>query len=77
MSFGLSWDKVKGALISAAITAILTGAGYIIGVGDIFNIDLRALANVVSLSALTALVSLIKAFFTTPQGEFAGAVKVQ
>ena len=76
MLFTLNWVNVKSALVSAAITAVLTGAGYIIGVGDVFNLDVHALVNVVSLSALTAFVSLVKSFFTTPSGDFVGAVSI-
>lgn len=75
--FTLDWTKIKSALVSAIITAILAIAGYILGVGDVFNLDLHALVNVASLSALTALVSLIKSFLTTPQGNFVGAVEVK
>lgn len=77
MLFSLDWTKIKSALVSALITAILAAAGYVIGVGDIFKIDVHAFINVFSLSALTALVSLIKSFFTTTAGNFAGAVKVK
>lgn len=75
--FQLSWANIKGALISAIITAVLAIAGYIIGVGDIFNIDVHALVNVGALSALTALVSVIKSLLTTQSGDFVGAVKVK
>lgn len=74
---GFDWTKVKSALVSAAITAVLAIAGYIIGVGDVFNIDVHALVNVASLSALTAFVSLVKSFFTTDNNNFAGVVKVK
>lgn len=75
--YTLDWVKVKSAIVSAVITAVLAVAGYIIGVGDVFNIDVHALVNVASLSTLTAFVSLIKAFFTTDRGNFAGAVRVK
>lgn len=73
----ITWTNVKSALVSAFITAILAGAGYVVGVGDIFKIDVHALVNVVSLASLTALVSIIKSFLTTDSGKFVGAVAIK
>lgn len=73
----MNLTNVKSALVSALITAVLAGAGYIIGVGNVFTIDVHALVNVLSLSALTALVSLLKALGTTPSGSFIGVVQVK
>lgn len=75
--FQLTWSNVKGAIVSAVITGVLAIVGYIIGVGDVFNIDFRALVNVGSLSALTAITSLIKSLLTTKSGDFVGAVAVK
>ena len=75
--FALNWTNIKSALVSAVITAILAGAGYIIGVGNVFQIDVHAFVNVLALSALTALVSVIKSLLTTSQGNFVGAVAVK
>lgn len=75
--FTLNWTNIKGAIVSAVITAVLAIAGYIIGVGDIFSIDVHALVNVGALSVLTALVSVIKSLLTTQSGDFAGVVKVK
>jgi len=72
----LNLTQVKSALVSAALTALLAMAGYIISVGDIFAVDLYALANAGSLAALTGIVSLLKSTLTTPQGNFVGAVKI-
>lgn len=69
--------NVKSALVSAFLTAILALAGYVLGVGDVFKIDVHALINVGALSTLTALVSLIKAFLTTDKGNFVGAVEIK
>ncbi len=74
--FNVSWVNVKSALISAFVTAVLGMAGYVIGVGDLFKLNLHALINVGALSALTAIVSILKAFLTTDKGEFMGVVKV-
>lgn len=74
--FNVTWVNIKSALISAFVTAVLGMAGYVIGVGDVFKLDGHALINVGALSALTAIVSILKAFFTTEKGEFLGVVKV-
>jgi hypothetical protein len=73
----ISWINVKSALVSALITAVLAIAGYIIGVGNIFEIDVHAMANVGALSALTAIVSIVKSFLTTSSGNFVGTVAVK
>tara|TARA_R110000868_G_scaffold409745_1_gene695862 strand:+ start:1524 stop:1859 length:336 start_codon:yes stop_codon:yes gene_type:complete len=75
--FKVSWVNVKSALMSAVITAILGGAGYIIGVGSVFNLNIHSLVNIVSLSFLTAIVSLLKAFLTTQEGKLVGVVQTQ
>lgn len=76
----LDLRNIKSALISGAITIALTSilaiAGYIIGIGDIFSLDVRVLANIAVLSSLTTLVSLIKSLFTTNNGEFAGVIGI-
>lgn len=63
---------IKSALISAAIAAVLAISGYIVGVGDVFKLDPHALINAGVLSALTAIVSLIKAGLTLPDGTALG-----
>lgn len=74
--FNINLTNIKSALISAFVTAVLGMAGYVIGIGDVFKLDGHALVNVGALSALTAIVSILKAFFTTEKGEFLGVVKV-
>ncbi len=69
--------KLKSALVSGVLAAVLAGAGYFLQVGDIFAIDVRTLVNVVALAGLTAVVSLIKSLATTEEGKFVGAVKIQ
>lgn len=73
----ITTTNVKSALVSAFLTACLALAGYVIGVGDIFKIDVHAFANVGALSLLTAVVSIIKSFLTTPSGNFVGAVAIK
>lgn len=68
----IMWISIKSALVSGVITAILAVAGYIIGVGDIFKIDVHALVNVGALALLTTIVSLIKASLTTKTGTVGG-----
>lgn len=66
------WIKFKSALVSAGIAAVLSVAGYVVGVGDVFKLDPHALINAGVLSALTAIVSLIKSAITTDQGTALG-----
>lgn len=73
----ITWTNIKSALVSFILTAVLAAAGYIIGVGDIFGLNFHSLANVTAISALTALISLIKAFLTTPAGNFVGTVEIR
>jgi len=67
---------LKSALMSGATMAVLAMAGYVIGIGDVFALDPRALINVCVMAFLTSAVSLIKSSMTTPEGTFAG-VKVK
>ncbi len=73
----LSMTNVKSAIVSGVITAILAGASYIIGLNDVFAIDVHALINVISLAGMTAIVSLIKSLLTTDSGSFAGVTKIK
>lgn len=75
--FKLTWINVKSALVSAVITAVIGMGGYIIGLGDIFTVNIHTLVNIGALSALTALVSLFKSLLTTDSGNFIGAVEVK
>jgi len=58
--------------MSGATMAVLAMAGYVIGIGDVFALDPRALINVCMMAFLTTVVSLIKSSNTTPNGTFAG-----
>lgn len=73
----LSWANVRGALVTAFITAVITIFIYIIGVGDIFALNYKALANVGVLSALTAFVDLVRSALTTSKNNFVGAVGIK
>lgn len=72
--FTLSWGNVRSALCSAIVTAVLGGAGYILGIGDVFKLDVHTLVNIGALAGLTAIVSLLKNFLTSNQGNFVGVV---
>lgn len=74
--FMIDWMNFKSALISGLITGVLGIAGYIIGVGDIFKLDVHTLLNVFSLSALTTVVSILKSFLTTNAGNFVGTTNI-
>jgi hypothetical protein len=64
--------KIKSALVSLVIAGVLAGAIYILGIGNIFALDLKGLINVVAIAVLVGLVSLLKSWGTTPTGTFAG-----
>ena len=68
----MTLTNLKSALVSGIITGVLGIAGYIIGVGDVFKLDVHSLVNVFALSALTTIVSLIKSVMTTSDGTVAG-----
>ncbi len=74
--FSISADQIKSALVSGILTAILAGFTYIIGLGDVFAIDVHSLINVIALSFGVTIISLIKSFFTTSEGKFVGSVKI-
>lgn len=66
------WISIKSAIASGIITAVLAGFIYIVGVGDIFAIDLHSLTNVIVLALLTTFVSLVKAGLTRTDGTIGG-----
>lgn len=76
-----NWTDFKSALVSGLITVLGTALSavvlYVIGLGNIFIIDWHTLANTGVMAGLVVLVSLLKAYFTTPQGSFAGLVKIK
>lgn len=75
--FTLSIGNIKSALVSAFVTALLGMAGYVIGLNDVYNINIHSLVNIGVLSLLTAIVSLLKNFLTSNNGEFLGVVNTK
>jgi hypothetical protein len=75
--FKVTWSNIKSALVSGVITGVLAIAGYIIGLGDVFAIDIHSLVNVGALAVLTTVVSLVKSWLTTDAGKFVGAVEIK
>ena len=73
--FTLDWASVKRAAISTVIMALVAGAVYVVGIGDIFAVNLHSLANVVALSLLTGLISLVNSLLTTNDNKFLGITK--
>jgi hypothetical protein len=67
---------IKSALVSGVMMAILTVAIHIIGVGDIFSLDVKAIANIGVISLLTSVVSFLKSALTGSEGTIAG-IKVK
>lgn len=68
--------NIKSAIVSVMLMVILSGALYILGVGDIFKIKGEALINILVMALLTGVVSIIKSMGTDAGGYFAG-VKVK
>lgn len=67
----LNLKAVAGAVVSGVIVAVL---GYLGGVANIFEVDVKGLLNV---AVLAAIASLLKAVGTNADGAFLGAVKVK
>ena len=74
--FTLNVASLKSALVSAVLMAVVAMAGYVIGLGDLWKIDVHILTNIGVMALLTGIVSLIKNFLTSDSGTFAGIVKV-
>lgn len=73
----LNSGNIKSALVFGVLSAILAIGTYVIGVGDIFSIDGKALANAGVFGGINVILSLIKRLLTTDEGNFLGAVKVE
>lgn len=70
--FGLRGYEYISAIISAVLVAVI---GYILSVGDVFNLNWKMLLN---MSIMTALASLLKVLMTNDtSGKFVGAIKVK
>lgn len=73
----LDWVNIKSALVFGILSAVLAMGMYVVGVGDIFALDGKALANAGVFGGLNTLLSLLKSLLTTDSGNFVGAVKVR
>lgn len=69
--FGLKGYEYISAIVSAVLVAVI---GYILSVGDVFHLDWKQLLN---MSIMTALASLLKVLMTNDNGKFVGAIKVK
>jgi len=70
--FTLSWINFKSAVVSGLITGIIGIGLYVVGVGDLWKVDFHSLINIGSISAISAIVSLVKNFLSTNSGSVAG-----
>lgn len=70
-------ETIKSALVSTVLMAILSVAGYILQLGDVFKVDLHTLTNVAVISFLTGIVSVLKNLLTNEEGRFVGIVKLK
>jgi hypothetical protein len=75
--FTLNLASFKSALVSAVLMGVLATALYVINIGDVWQIDLKALTNVGVMAFLTGIVSLIKNLLTDNGGTFAGVIKTE
>lgn len=73
----LSWVEVKSALVYAVLSAVLATLMYVIGIGDIFKIEMKALINIGVMSLFVGITSIIKNFLTSSSGKFLGAIQVK
>lgn len=64
--------KIKSALVSAALMAVLSVVIVIVQSGNIYSLDWRSLLNIGIISFLTGVVSFLKSIGTTSEGKFAG-----
>ena len=73
----LTVTNIKGALVSTVLMAVLAGAGYVVGLGDVFLVESKTLINIVVIALLTGVVSLVKNLLTNKEGVFVGVVEVK
>lgn len=66
------WINIKSALISVGIAVVLAISGYIIGVGNVYALDVHVLVNSGAMAFFIALVSLLKSTNTDSTGNFMG-----
>ena len=70
--FTISWAQIKNAIAYIFLTAILGMGLYVLGVGDVFQINFQNLINIGAISIVSGIVSIIKDLLTTEQGKLAG-----
>lgn len=70
--FKLDWTKVKNALVWVVLTAVLGVLLYVVGVGDIYQINFHSLTNIFALAVANGIISIIKSLLTTNSGKVAG-----
>jgi 5,10-methenyltetrahydromethanopterin hydrogenase len=69
--FKLNAKDIAGAVLSAVIVAVL---GYLSTLTNIFDADFTQILNI---SVLTAITSLLKSLGTDGNGSFLGSIKVK
>lgn len=75
--FTVNMVNIKSALMFALLIAVIEVLVYVIGVGDVFALDFKAVVNALVFPFLGAVLSLLKSFLTTSGGKFAGIVQVK
>lgn len=69
--FTINGRNIISAVVSGVLAAILA---YLSNLTDISAIDVH---QVISISVLTATISLLKALLTTSEGKLVGAIKIK
>ncbi len=74
--FTLSWVNVKSAIVYGLLWALLVVLVEVQQAGTIFGLDWKTIADAGVLGFIAVIVTLLKNFFTTKEGNFLGLVKV-
>lgn len=69
--FTINYKNLIGAVVSGVIVAVLS---YLVSITDVWTISWHTLINI---AVLTAFSSLLKAFMTNENGDFASVVPVK
>ncbi len=71
MSF--SKEKLMSLLWTIVLSVVVSGGGYILGVGDLWAIDYRSLTNIIVLTGFSTIITSIKLIGTNENtGKFLG-----
>ena len=75
--FKVSWGQIGNAVAYVVLTAILGMGLYVLGIGDVFQINFQSLVNIGAISLIAGIVSIIKDLLTTKSGKLAGVIPLK